>query len=181
VSISGSFPPGVAPDEAAALVRAGRAAGARVAVDHQGAALAAALDAGPELVKVNRTEASELTGEDDPARAAAALRDRAVAGGAPAAHAAAVVTLGADGALALPPERPILRGALDVRAPYPTGSGDAFLGGLLVARERGADWPAALALALGAGCANAEAEGAGSLDPARAHDLATRARVAPAA
>jgi 1-phosphofructokinase family hexose kinase len=181
VSLSGSLPPGVAPEEAAALVRAGRATGARVAVDHRGAALAAALDAGPDLVKVNRAEAAELTGEDDPARAAAALRDRAVAGGAPAAHAAAVVTLGADGALAHLPDGLVLRGALDLDAPYPTGSGDAFLGGLLVARDRGADWPAALALALGAGCANAEAEGAGSLEPARAHDLAARARVASTA
>jgi 1-phosphofructokinase family hexose kinase len=180
VSLSGSFPPGVAPDEAAALVRAGREAGACVAVDHEGAALAAALGAGPDLVKVNRAEATELTGEDDPRHAAAALRERAIAGGAPAAHAVALVTLGADGALAVLPDGSAIRGALDVHGPYPTGSGDAFLAGLLVARDGGADWPAALALALGAGCANAETEGAGSLDATRAHDLARRARVVPA-
>ena len=57
------------------------------------------------------------------------------------------------------------------------GSGDAFLAGLVVALDRGAEWPAALALAIGAGAANAELAGAGRLDPARAESLAARAKV----
>lgn len=167
LTVSGTLPPRVDPAQAAALVRAGQEAGARVAVDQAGPALLAALDARPDLVKVNRHEAADVTGEDDPARAAAVLRERS--GGA-----TVLVTLGEEGALALTPDG-ALRGDLDVRAPYPTGSGDAFLAGLLHATEGGADWPGALAAALGAACANAEAEGAGTLDPARAGELAARA------
>jgi 1-phosphofructokinase family hexose kinase len=178
LSISGSMPPHVAAVEAAALVRAGRAAGARVAVDQHGATLDAALSAGPDLVKVNRHEAAELTGESDPASAAAALRDRLREAGAP--DPAAVVTLGEDGALALTADG-ALHGDLDVRAPYPTGSGDAFLAGLLCALDAGSGWAGALALGLGAGCANAEAEGAGTLDADRARDLARRAGLRMAA
>jgi 1-phosphofructokinase family hexose kinase len=176
LAVSGTLPPQVAPEAAAGLVRAGRAAGARVAVDQAGAALAAALDEGPDVVKVNRHEAAELTGEEDPARAAAALHARLEAARAAAdapAPAAVIVTLGEEGALALTPDGP-WRGAIDLRAPYPTGSGDAFLGGLLHAAEAGSAWTDALALALGAACANAEAEGAGTLDPVRARELAGR-------
>ena len=178
LSISGSLPPGVAAADAAALVRAGRAAGARVAVDQHGPALAAAVAAGPDLVKVNRHEASELTGCTDPADAAVALRAALVAAGA--ADAVAVVTLGEEGALAVTPAGS-LRGDLDVRASYPTGSGDAFLAGLLtVAPTTGVSaaeaWADAMALALGAACANAETEGAGTFDAPRARALADRAR-----
>jgi 1-phosphofructokinase family hexose kinase len=177
LAISGSMPLAVAPAEAAALVAAGRAAGARVAVDQEGAALAAALAAGPDLVKVNRHEAEGLTGERDPARAAALLLERLVAAGR--RDPVAIVTLGEDGAVARTAGG-ALHGDLDVRAPYPTGSGDAFLGGLLATAPEpgaGADaWSGALAAALAAGCANAEAEGAGTLDPERAATLTERAR-----
>jgi fructose-1-phosphate kinase PfkB-like protein len=57
------------------------------------------------------------------------------------------------------------------------GSGDALLGGLLVALERGDPWPAAIALGLGAAAANAESPGAGHMDPARARELAAQAEM----
>jgi 1-phosphofructokinase family hexose kinase len=179
LSISGSVPPGIDPAEGARLVAAGHAAGARVAVDQHAATLAAALATGADLVKVNHAEASELTAEDDPLRAARALADALAAAGAP--DPVAIVTLGEKGALAVTTGA-VLRGDLDVRGPYPTGSGDSFLGGLLSAAPpagAGADpdrWAAAMAVALGAACANAEAEGAGTLDPERARVLAERAR-----
>jgi 1-phosphofructokinase family hexose kinase len=176
LSISGSMPPHIAAQDAALLVHAGHEAEALVAVDQHDATLAAALAAGPDLVKVNQHEARDLTGHDDPATAAAALRDRAIAGGADAAHAIAVVTLGSDGALMLTPDGRTIHGDLDVVAPYPTGSGDSFLAGLLSANDAGSDWPDALAVALGAATANAEAEGAGTFDAARARALAERAR-----
>ena len=56
------------------------------------------------------------------------------------------------------------RGTLDARGAYPVSSGDAFLAGLVVARERGEPWPAAMRLALGAAAASAELPGAGVLD-----------------
>src|SRR3954466_496122 len=83
LSISGSLPPLVPTADAALPPGAGREAGVCVAVDQHGPALAAALAAGPDLVKVNRHEARELTGIDDPSGAAVALRERLLAGGAP--------------------------------------------------------------------------------------------------
>ena len=68
-------------------------------------------------------------------------------------------------------------GRIDARGPYPVGSGDAFLAGLVVALDRGAGWPEALAAGLGAGAANAEQPGAGRLDRARAEELASDAAV----
>src|SRR3954468_10191944 len=62
LSISGSMPPHIAAQDAALLVAAGHEAGARVAVDQHDATLEAALAAGPDLVKINRHEAADLTG-----------------------------------------------------------------------------------------------------------------------
>ena len=55
----------------------------------------------------------------------------------------------------------------------------AFLAGLVVALERGQEWPAAMGLALSAAAANAELPGAGRLDPDRVRRLITLARVEP--
>jgi 1-phosphofructokinase family hexose kinase len=174
VSVSGSMPPGVDPGQAAKLVRRARAAGALVAVDQHGPTLEHALAAGPDLVKVNRHEAAEATGAGDPAQAAAVLRERQIAAGA--AGPAAIVTLGEEGAIGVLPDGRRVRATLGAHGPYPTGSGDSFLAGLLTARHDGAPWDAALAAALGAAAANAEAEGASTLDAARARELAARAR-----
>ena len=169
VAFCGSLPPGVDAAEAARLVTAARAAGAHVAVDHAGAALEAAVGAAPDLVKVNAAEAEELTGEADPLAAAIALRARVGA-----AHPVVAVTLGERGALLLAGDV-ALHGSLDVRSPYPVGSGDAFLAGLLTAAPPpGGSWRDAFALAVGAGAANAEQQGAGRLDPTRARALAGR-------
>ncbi|HEY6758913.1 MAG TPA: PfkB family carbohydrate kinase [Baekduia sp.] len=176
LSISGSMPPHISADDGHLLVDAGHEAGARVAVDQHDATLEAALSGGPDLVKINQHEAADLTGHADPQDAARALRQRAIDGGADPQHALAVVTLGAEGALMLLPDGSTVHGDLDVRAPYPTGSGDAFLAGLLSAEDAGQPWPDALAVALGAACANAEAEGAGAFDAGRARALAERAR-----
>jgi fructose-1-phosphate kinase PfkB-like protein len=50
------------------------------------------------------------------------------------------------------------------------GSGDAFLAGLLLGRERGV-WCDAFVLAMAAGAANAERPGPGRLDARRAREL----------
>ena len=172
VGVVGSMPPGVDPGEAAGLVAAARAAGARVAVDQHGPTLDAALRGGPDAVKVNVHEARELTGAGDAAGAARALAARQRAAGVE--HPVTAVTLGEEGALLLTPNGAVLRAGLHARGPYPVGSGDAFLAGLLVAAPpaRGGGWAPALALALGAGAANAEVAGAASFDPRRARTLA---------
>jgi fructose-1-phosphate kinase PfkB-like protein len=88
------------------------------------------------------------------------------------------VTRGARGAV-LAAADGTWEGRLHVRGPYPVGSGDSFLSGLVTGLDAGATLQEALRLGLGAGAANAELAGAGRLDPARARTLAARADVRP--
>jgi 1-phosphofructokinase family hexose kinase len=177
LTISGSMPPG-APDHGYRdVVQEARAAGVRVVLDAEGDRLGLALDAGPDVVKVNATEAAELlqvptSRRQDALTAAMKLRD--LAGGS--GH-AGVVTRGAEGVVVAAPDGSLYEGVLYVRGRYPVGSGDAFLAGLVVELDRGRDWPRSLAGALGAAAANAELPGAGRLEPARAATLAEQADI----
>lgn len=180
-ALSGSLPRGTAENAYEELVREAASRGAPTALDTSGPALRLALQAGPDLVKVNETEARGVLGElpqegsgpqPDPglpaiAEAARALRELAGAG-----ERVAVITRGGQGAVLAGPEGLVLSARPFRRAPHPTGSGDAFLAGLLAARERGFDWPGALCLGHAAGTANAETPGAGVFDPNRAEALA---------
>ena len=129
----------------------------------------------PALLKVNAVEAAQLTGRDSSATADE-LHERIGGEGK-----VVVVTRGAEGAVLIDEAGQEWHGKLDSWGPYPVGSGDAFLAGLVVALERGASWPEALQAALGAGAANAELPGAGRLDRDRAELLAEGARVTPGA
>jgi 1-phosphofructokinase family hexose kinase len=177
LTISGSMPRGLHDGGYRDLLAEARAADMRVALDAEGEPLRLALDAGPEIVKVNAAEASGLfgrsaDGHDDAIAACAELRELAGGGG----H-AGIVTRGADGVTVVAPDGTSYEGALYERGRYPVGSGDAFLGGLVVGLERGDRWLDALRLALGAAAANAELPGAGALDAARADELAARAEI----
>lgn len=176
LTISGNAPPGAPPDGYARIVRASRAAGVPVALDARDEALANAVAEGPALVKVNAEEAGGLLGRrirtmEQARDAAAEIRSRLSHAGA------AIVTRGAEGAVVALPDGGFLFGRLYARGPYPVGSGDAFLGGLVTALERGDAWPEAVRLALGAAAANAEVPGAGRLEPDRARALAARAEL----
>ena len=175
LTISGSMPRGSAVDGYRDLVWEARAAGVRVALDADGEPLRLALAAGPDVVKVNASEASGLlgvqtAGRDEALAAAVKLRD--LAGGV--GH-AGILTRGADGVAVATPEGSHLEGVLHERGRYPVGSGDAFLAGLVVGLDRDEGWDAAIRRALGAAAANAELPGAGRLDAARAEALAKRA------
>jgi fructose-1-phosphate kinase PfkB-like protein len=177
LTISGSLPRGTPDDGYQDLVRAAREAGVRVAVDAEGDRLRLALEARPEIVKVNQAEARGLLGvptarHEEALAAARKLRDLAGGDG----H-AGVVTRGAEGVVLAAPDGTLYEGRLYVRGRYPVGSGDAFLAGLVTALDRGQGWADALCLALGAATANAELPGAGALDPARAAALAAEAEV----
>jgi fructose-1-phosphate kinase PfkB-like protein len=177
LTISGSMPRGLRDGGYRDLLAEARAADMRVALDAEGEPLRLALDAGPEIVKVNAAEASGLfgrsaDGRDDAIAACAELRELAGGGG----H-AGIVTRGAEGVTVVAPDGTSYEGALYERGRYPVGSGDAFLGGLVVGLERGDPWSHALGLALGAAAANAELLGAGALDAARADELAARAQI----
>ncbi|HSD78058.1 MAG TPA: hexose kinase [Solirubrobacteraceae bacterium] len=177
LTISGSLPRGAPDDGYRDLVAEARAAGVKVAVDAEGDRLRLALEAQPEIVKVNQAEARELldvpTARREEALAAAQkLRDLAGGDG----H-AGLVTRGSEGVVLAAPDGTLYEGMLYVRGRYPVGSGDAFLAGLISALDRGEDWDAALCAALGAATANAEVPGAGKLDAARAAELAEQAEV----
>lgn len=177
LTISGSLPPGVDDAGYRDVVAEARAAEVRVALDAEGERLRLALEARPDVVKVNASEASALLGvptsrRDEALAAAQKLRDLAGGDG----H-AGIVTRGAEGVVLAAPDGALFEGALYVRGRYPVGSGDAFLAGLVVGLERGAGWAGALRLALGAATANAELPGAGRLELSRAEALADRATV----
>jgi tagatose 6-phosphate kinase len=143
VVISGSQPPGVPVDGYAELTRLAAAAGATVVLDAAGPALRAALAARPDLVKPNRRELAELAGRDldgpDDLLAAAGALAEAGAG-------SVLVSLGADGLVALTPD-----GAFRAAAPaplagnptWPRPSPGACGGGMTgpTAWPRGWPWP----------------------------------------
>ena len=165
--ISGGMPAGAGPDALVDLLRSARSAGVRTAVDTHGPALTAALEDPPDLVKVNRAEAAEVLGADADAQELAVALHAATG-------AACVVTDGTAGAVAADrtgPRRAVLTSPV---GRYPVGSGDSFLGGLVVALDRGAALTPALHLATGAAVANAQEVGAAVLDPGLATALASR-------
>jgi 1-phosphofructokinase family hexose kinase len=174
MTISGNLPPGAPDDGYARLIAIAHGVGVRAALDARERALAEGMGAGPDLVKVNQEEAGWLLGVaisslPEARDAAEALRGRLGDSGG------GIVTCGADGAMAAGPDGGILHGRLYEKGPYPVGSGDAFLGGLVTALDRDATWREAVALALGAATANADMPGAGRLDPVVAAELAARA------
>ena len=160
IAISGSLPPG-APDEG----YVGLVPLTRTALDSR----AAGIDARPAVVKLNESEAG--VGAGGAVAAARQLHERS--GGA------AIVTRGRAGAVLVTPDGAAMTGRLDADGAYPVGSGDAFLAGLVVALDGGADWPEALRAGLGAGAANAAIPGAGRLDRATAERLAGEAGITP--
>lgn len=176
LTLSGSVPPGVGVDGYATLAADARAAGVRVAVDARDEWLVASLAAAPDLVKINVAEAQDvldLTGTaPGPERALAAARELQARGAR-----AAVVTCGTEGLAAIDSAGEAWAGGVDAVGPYPVGSGDACLAGLVASLDRGEPWEAALRLAIGAGAANAEQPGAGRLEPVRARALAAAARL----
>jgi fructose-1-phosphate kinase PfkB-like protein len=179
MTISGNLPVGAPDDGYARLIAVARHAGVPVALDARDEALLLGVAAGPQVVKVNAEEAGGLLGTkvetlEDASAAAQEIRWRMDGDGR-----AAIVTRGAEGAVVVTPDGDMLRARLYERGPYPVGSGDAFVGGLVTALDRGSGWHDALALALGAAAANAELPGAGRLDAVRAVELSKAAQVGP--
>ncbi|QGN32044.1 1-phosphofructokinase family hexose kinase [Microlunatus sp. Gsoil 973] len=170
LAINGSAPQGLATSAYAEIVIMAHQAGLKVAVDTHGPALEAAVGASPELIKINRFEAAELTGRRaeraDLADLAKIIGDRT--GGQ------VIITDGREGALGRTQDGACnsVRLPEGVNGRYPVGSGDAFLGGWLAATDVGASPATALRLATGCGVANALLPGPGNLDPATAREIA---------
>ena len=114
--------------------------------------LPAALCEARPLLTPNRSEAAQLTGEDDPEAAARALAART---GAPV-----VVTLGERGALLLDVEDCTHVPAPSVRAVDTTGAGDVFNGVLATELARSAELRGAVKAAVGAAAGSVTRAGA---------------------
>lgn len=159
---SGSLPTGTPASFYADLVQMLAGSGTRVAVDTSGPALEAVLAAGPTLVKPNRDELAEVTGQRlvtiaDVVDAASRLRDLGAQ--------AVLASLGAEGAVLVDDD-----GAIHGRTPAvpplnSVGAGDAMLAGFLAGGGKGAD---ALVEALAWGAAAVLQPGSGMPSP---HDI----------
>ncbi len=152
---SGSLPTGTPAGFYADLVRMLSGSGTRVAVDTSGPALEAVLAAGPTIVKPNRDELAEVTGQrlgtiPEVVEAASRLRDLGAG--------AVLASLGAEGAVLVDND-----GATHGRTPAvpplsSVGAGDAMLAGFLAGGGKGTEalidalaWGAAAVLQPGSG------------------------------
>lgn len=158
VCLSGSLPPDSSAADLQSLLRMLTDSGKQVWVDTSGSALEAALAIPNICIKVNGDEIREIIGVP--------VNDLSSAGRAldllgQRAPATCVITLGSAGAvLATSTKRWFAQGP-QVRVVSTVGSGDAFLGGLVSALDRGQDWPEALCSGVAAGTANALSAGGG--------------------
>ena len=163
--LAGSLPPGVPVDFYADITRELRsrfgASAPRVAVDSSGAPLAAAVTAGPDLIKPNAEELAELTGIPDPeslegnpvlvARAA----ERLVATGV----GAVLATLGSQGAVLVTEDGAWLAKTPPIVARSTVGAGDSSLAGYLLSSIAGGSAPDSLRQAAAHGAAAASLPG----------------------
>jgi 1-phosphofructokinase len=175
---SGSVPPGTPPDAYARLSELAARANAVAIVDVSGPALGAALQSGSAVVCPNLAEAEgllqgradETVDAGDPSevrlRAANAAAELVRRGAR-----AAVVTAGAAGAAVGAGAAINWYPAHAVTARNPIGAGDALVGGLAAALERGETLERAVSAGLAIAAASVETATAGELDPTRAAEL----------
>lgn len=168
--LAGSLPPGAPDDFYVRVVRAVRAvhgaAAPLVAVDTSGPALAAVVaDAAPDLIKPNDDELAELVGADLAAADAMAVLDVARAL-VPSRVGAALVTLGARGAVLVDADGAWAAGPPPIRVVSTVGAGDSSLAGYVLAHRRGADAEERLRQAVRYGAAAASLPGTQAPGPA---------------
>jgi 1-phosphofructokinase len=169
LACSGSLPPGAPDDAYARLVALARERGVTSIIDVAGGQLAAALEAGADVVTPNLAEAEGLLhGRADEtveagdvavvrSRAGAAARELVARG---ARH--AVVTAAAAGAaMAWPGGDDWIAAPRVAAVVNPIGAGDALAGGLALALERGDEFASAVAFGVACGAASVETDTAG--------------------
>jgi len=152
LALCGSLPPGCSPPLYRRFTKLAHACRVPVLIDSRGRALALALAASPQVVKLNRDELQATFGEpvSTEPTLAMALR-RLLAEGVELA----VCTLGAEGAMAMTSGAGWRILVPAIQMVNSAGSGDAFTATLLVWRAKGAEWPVALRWAAAAGTAKA--------------------------
>ena len=131
--LTGSLPPGTPPDIYRRLASEARRTGTKVLVDTSGAALKEALQAQPDIVKPNRSEAAALLGRELLTVDAAVLAAREIlAMGA----ARVVLSLGAQGAVGASPLGALLAAPPGAGAGCPVGAGDVLAAVCVWAMDR---------------------------------------------
>lgn len=158
VVLSGSLPPGLAPDFYREAAERASAAGARVALDTSGEALTAAIGPSVCVLKPNHDEAAELAGgeivEDEARRER--LLQRLLGEGIEIVF----LTLGKKGVFAARRDGTRLRmRPPEVSRGSPVGAGDSFLGAAIHALSNDAPFEEAARLAVAAAAAAVESEG----------------------
>lgn len=176
--LAGSLAPGLPVDYYVSVIEAVRAAwgssAPRIAVDTSGPALAAVVAAGrPDLIKPNDEELAELSGRGLDADlelpdAVARIARRLV----PASVAAALVTLGGDGAVLVTADGAWHGTPPPTRVRSTVGAGDSSLAGYLLAETTGAAPEERLRSGIRYGSAAASLPGT---QPPTPHDLSTGA------
>jgi tagatose 6-phosphate kinase len=156
VVISGSLPRGVPLDAYATLAAIAAEHGVPAIVDADGEPLRHAPGGRPSIVKPNAEELARAVPEGGPEEGAQALRGRGAE--------SVVVSMGADGLLAVTPE-----GIFRARMPYkvegnPTGAGDSLVAGLALGLVERSPWPERLTRAAALGAAAVAAPVAGDFD-----------------
>jgi tagatose 6-phosphate kinase len=150
--MSGSLPRNGPVDFYLQCCRLAAAASVPVILDAAGPPLKAALAAGPLVVKPNRAELALTLGRSIDSREALLDAIRQLVQQGPRW---AVVTMGAEGAVAGDGREAWYVAAPKVKAVNPIGSGDAFTAALAAALDDGQSMPEALLLAGACGAANA--------------------------
>jgi 1-phosphofructokinase family hexose kinase len=176
VALSGSLPPGAPLDLYAELIRLAHLYGCRTLLDSSGEALRQGLNAAPDFVKPNRSEASVFANcSIDPRNSAAGAMQKFFAAGAKSV----AISLGAEGMI----WQRSVNGDLFVSQPSPltncspVGCGDAALAGFAVAHECGLSDEETLRLATACGSANCLADAPGRVDGGDVSRLAQEIRV----
>ena len=158
VTLSGSLPPGVPIDFYADLIEIARKENVLTFLDTSGEALRKGLEAGPFFIKPNETEAKSLLGINsndafDSVHAAVGISTRYGTG--------VLLSMGADGAIAVKAEEIFRVKNPSVQAKSAVGSGDCMLAGLTHGFLQGLSFEEAVICGVAAGTANTLMMGAG--------------------
>ena len=177
VIFAGSLPPGLPVDSYAHLLGRARELGLITLLDTSGEALRQGVAGLPHILKINQNELGSLDTDlhmsDDIAELTRELTSRLNEW----ASDALIITLGGRGALAVTTEGSYWAPSLEVPVVNTAGAGDALSGGMLLARSRGADWPASLTLGLAAAASVVMNEGTAICRREEVDALLSRVRV----
>lgn len=174
VVLSGSLPPACPADYYRTVIERMNRLNVRCALDADGLRLRAGLEARPFLVKPNRDELEELTGEplrtiNDIARAARGLVERGVG--------IAAVSLGAQGALIADERDVYCAPRLEIPVRSTVGAGDAMCAGLCAGIARGDSLEEIFRLGMACAGAAVMSEGTRPIERAECERLLTRVEI----